>query len=120
MAKTLPEFEHLQGSIEKLKSQFLNEDPGAIAELERWESDVKRAARTANAKKNPAVKMVIDRAQREIQTANHLLTTDRKLTDQERSRIFDRLDMWTWFLNMFDEADKTIDTIKKQVEDELS
>ena len=105
---------------EQLTREFLGEDPASLDEVRNWEASLKRAIRTHNAKKNPAVKMIIEEAQNRIHKANMILLHNRKLTDSEREKVFEQRDFYRKILGWFDEAEKVIKDISHAVDEELA
>lgn len=47
------------------------------------------------------------------------LLNNRDLTDDERKRVFDRRDIWKWFVNFFKESQRVVESAKKTIQKEL-
>ena len=70
-------------------------------EAEAWEKGVRRAIVRKNLAKMTGVKELIEQIEKKVRACDWVLMTDKKITEEERKRIFDRRDIWKWFLSFF-------------------
>ena len=108
-------------NLDELKAKFL--DGGSeddLATVTEWERQLKRATLTTGLLKNDAMKMLLEQVTGRIETCNKLLLNDRKMTEKERDKIFERRDCYEWLQNLFVTAKATVKTIKAKVDNELT
>ncbi len=93
-----------------------------LAEVEQWERDAKKALIFLSMQGHEGIQMIVDKAKNEIQTCNKELISDRQRdrSDEEYARsrqfLFDRIDLWTWFLNLFVESEEKLREIRASLD----
>ncbi len=93
-----------------------------VAEVEQWERDAKKALIFLSMQGHEGIQMVVGKARKEIESCNRELIgerqRDRSDADYARSRqfLFDRIDLWTWFLNLFVESEEKLREIRANLD----
>jgi len=110
---------NLRDKLEKLKGSFKGEDPSSYDEIIGWGRDINRFKMISRLASTDAVKEVMIDFKRVVDKCNTMLTSQREMTEKERSLIFERRDNFTYFINLFKSADKNLDDLEKRVDDNL-
>ena len=108
-------------NIEELKQRF-EQNGGSLedqATIVEWEKNLKRAMLKAKLSENDAVKMLLEEMHKRIAGCNRLLTTDRKMDDRFRDKVFERRDAFEWLIKQFEIAKATVAAIGAKAKDEL-
>lgn len=98
-------------------------DPADPADLERFKSLRDRIGDLLlvdGVKDHEGIKILIDFAVDELKMINKRLQTENStvLADKHRDRLFDRKNLWRWFLDFF-MADKELEAIEEAIDEEL-
>ena len=107
-------------NIKKLKEGLLDYSDEAQKEILDWEKQYKRAALVSRLSENDAVKMIIERANRNIEQINTVLLNDEDLTTEDRKVLMRDRKRWQWFLGLFESAHQTAAEVGKKINDELN
>jgi hypothetical protein len=96
-----------------------------LEETKAWERRAKRDLILLNLKKHEGIQMILDKAKEEISIRNKALRTERP-TDlspnsvakyaTERAFHFQALDLWTWFLSLFLDAEQDLKDLEAALE----
>ena len=85
--------------------------------IEKWEQAIRGAIVRSEVAKMDGIKELISKLKEKIVKCNHVLQNDRKLSTEDRDKLFIRKDEQQWFIDFFEGANKTIikaeDDIKK-------
>lgn len=66
------------------------------------------------------IKILLVELEKQIKERTTLLAWDREMTEEQRKLMFARRDDYIWFVSFFEDPEKVIENITKQVESELS
>lgn len=80
---------------------------------------LKQAMLKKNFKEHPALKLMIDTLRKRNEAYSLVLSDKRELTEINRREYFARRDEVRWLLSFF-EVDRTIETIEKRIDYQLS
>lgn len=87
--------------------------------LEKWERDLKAAIQTKEFGEHEIIKKVRKGYAREIQEINQILLFKDDLSETDRVRLLDKRGLCLRFLNLFREADATLETLDQAISFEL-
>ena len=102
--------------IEGAKAKFLNNfDQGVI---DGWYSEAKRLLFLDNLKGHKGIKLILDTYTKDLADMNLLLlqVSSKEMSDKERDRMIDRRNMYQKFVDMFEDVEKDLETIKDQMD----
>ncbi len=126
--KILPPEPEILVRIQKVRMKLAGSDrDDHVRETEQWEEQAKKALILLNLQGHEGIKMVLERARREIREINWKLTEERAVGGEFRSDwlINDSLEredlikmrrLWQWFLQLFGEAQENIQRITSELE----
>lgn len=103
--------------ITEAKSKFIDPiDQGIIG---KWEVEAKRAFMVSSLKDHQGIKIILANFEKDIVEIEDLLKTARSkdLSDGDRDKLIDRKELYSQFIKFFYEAEKSIETLEKQVEE---
>lgn len=86
--------------------------------VEVWEKEIKKAIQRKKIAEMSPIKELLGQLADKVRKAEWVLLNDREITDEERKRIFDRIDVYKWFLSFFGNADLIIKKVEKFLEEE--
>lgn len=112
--------EQILENINRLRQEFFGEDPESQKLISEWERQAREAIRISNAARRPDVRFILREAKRRIALANNLLLNNRKLTEKDRDMVFERRDSYEWIVSLYENADKTLMSLRKEVDQELA
>jgi hypothetical protein len=106
----------LLAKIGEAKAKFL--DPEDQRTISGWEEQAKRHLITTSLKGHKGVEMILANYRKDISEMNALLLNakSKDMSDLERDRILDRRAMYEKFVRIFDDAEKAIANIEKDIE----
>lgn len=108
----------LQEKINKLREIHVSSSPEAQAQIAKWEASVRRIAlKTEYAKMQVTIEIVRD-AKRRVSGINSLLMNDRNLTDVQRQALFEKREVYEWYLKLLDVD--SVDAALKEIDDAVS
>lgn len=85
-----------------------------------WEKVLQNAIAVQSFGENDIIKKVRGGLAKEIQEINNVLLYKDVLTEQDRMRLLDKRSMYMQFLNLFRNAEITIENMDKTLESELN
>ena len=104
--------------ITEAKAKFLQtEDQNVISS---WEAEAKRHLMTVSLKGHKGIELILENYKKDIADMNEVLLTDRALTESDRVRLLDRREMYEKFIRIFDDAEKGLEKIEKEVEENIA
>ena len=101
--RTRIQFSNKMLELEHLKQLVLRDDFDAESrqEVARLEARLAKAAQAEKIASLPTIKDFIEYMQFQKDAAEQLLKTDRTMTDRERDKMFERIDLTTRFIALF-------------------
>jgi hypothetical protein len=96
----------------------LDYDPESRKEVLELETQLANAAQAERIASFPTIADFIQYMMFQKEAAEHLLKTDREMTDRERDKMFERIDLTTRFISLFNGEDRRAveETIKNYAE----
>lgn len=98
-------------------------DPANPADLARFQAMRKRLEDLMlydSIKDSEAIKEIRAHCRDEMVSICRKLLNARDIADIERARLFDRKDLYEWFLGLFGDITKELEQIEKELDDELA
>lgn len=83
----------------------------------QWSSEATKALLIKDLSQHDGVKGIISRLEAEVEEMNLLLknSDSKALPDNQRDRVLDKRNLYTWFLSYFSDAGKSLARIEEQV-----
>lgn len=121
MTKILSE-EPILAKIQQLRDKFLNADISDHRMIDDWEARAKKALITNSLKKHEGILMIIEKIKEDIKDINDVLVTAKsnELSDSERNSLIDVKKFYKWFLQLFTDSREVLESIDKEIEDQLT
>lgn len=82
--------------------------------IEEWEVTIRGAIVRSEVAQMDGIKDLVKKLKGKVERVNYLLTTDEKLTDEERTKLFIRREDMNWFIGFFDRAEITLNKARKK------
>lgn len=108
-----------QQKLEKLLGKHTGYRADFARKLESWEEQLKNAITTQKFGEHEIIKKVRKGYATEIKEINDVLLFKDELTEADRVRLLDKRALCLRFLNLFREADATIETLEQAITYEL-
>ena len=112
--------QQLLGKLDQLEEKFA--DPAYPQDLEtiaEWRSSVKRAMITENLKEHEGIKMIVKVITDDLEEIKFVLLNKAGLTETSRDIILTKKKMYEYFLSLIIPSKQDLDSILKEVEDNL-
>lgn len=109
-----------QDDLKQLNQNLQDYDDVAQETIREWEKTYKRAAITANLAENPAVIMIMERANKAIEDINTVLMNLEDLSSEDRKVLIRDRARWQWFLGLFVDAKAAMETVETNIKSELN
>jgi len=93
----------------------LDYDPESRHEVLELEAKLAKAAQAENIAALPTIADFIEYLTFQKEAAEHLLKTDRTMTDRERDKMFERIDLTTRFISLFNGQERQ--AVEQEIKD---
>jgi hypothetical protein len=102
--------------LENLKKINQEEyDDEAKAQFQEWEGEVKKVEMLKGLLQHDYIKQLVEEAKRIITNCDKELSNNRKISDFDRQVLFNKKDLYEWFLNKFSLPD--LEQLNKKISD---
>lgn len=110
----------IPAKIEQLGS-IVKDNPEALKRLREWTNKLKSLDGFASYAENPITLYMIGKAMQIVKDSRALLATNRKLSELDRERLFERIDAHLWYVDMFDtnRIEREMEGIGRSIDSEL-
>lgn len=111
----------IPAKIEELAGALTGNDPEAAKKLDYWQKRFQALDGFAEYAEHPMTRYMIGQAMKIIKDARATLATDRKLTEVDRERLFEKIAAHLWYVDMFDQnrIQREMEGIGKSIDAEL-
>jgi hypothetical protein len=111
----------IPAKIQELADALTGRDTEEAKKLEAWQKRFMELDGFAEYAIHPKTQYMISKAMQIVKDARAVLATNRRLSEIERERLFERIEAHLWYVDMFDtrRIEREMDGIGKSIDAEL-